>query len=43
MLPGKITWKPKVTMKEVEALKAVVKKSGGQPTPYQVDLMRHQQ
>ncbi|HCE69639.1 MAG TPA: hypothetical protein DER40_19675 [Geobacter sp.] len=43
MLPGKISWKPKVTMKEVEALKAVVKKSGGKPTPYQVDLMRYQQ
>jgi hypothetical protein len=43
MLPGRITWKPKVTMKEVEALKAVVKKSGGKPTPYQVDLMRYQQ
>jgi len=43
MLPGKITWKPKVTMKEVEDLKAVVKKSGGHPTPYQVDLMRYQQ
>ena len=24
-------------------LKAIVKKSGGKPTPYQVDLMRHQQ
>jgi hypothetical protein len=30
-------------MKEVEALKAVVKKAGGKPTPYQVDLMRYQQ
>jgi len=43
MLPGKVTWKPRVTMKEVEALKAVVKKAGGKPTPYQVDLMRYQQ
>lgn len=43
MLPGKIDWQPKITMKEVEALKAIVKKSGGKPTPYQVDLMRHQQ
>ena len=43
MLPGKVTWNPKVTMKEVEALKAVVKKAGGKPTPYQVDLMRYQQ
>ena len=43
MLPGKITWKPKVTLKDVEELKAVVKKAGGNPTPYQVDLMRYQQ
>jgi hypothetical protein len=43
MLPGKITWQPKVTMKDVEALKGVVKNAGGNPTPYQVDLMRHQQ
>jgi formylmethanofuran dehydrogenase subunit E len=43
MLPGKITWKPRVDMQEVEELKAVVKKSGGNPTPHQVDLMRYQQ
>ena len=43
MLPDKITWKPKVTLKDVEDLKAIVKKAGGIPTPYQVDLMRHQQ
>lgn len=43
MLPGKITWKPKVTMKDVEELKDVVKNSGGKPTPYQVDQMRYQQ
>ena len=43
MLPGKIGWQPKITMKDVEALKAVVKQAGGKPTPYQVDLMRHQQ
>lgn len=43
MLPGKITWKPKITMHDVEALKAVVKLAGGNPTPYQVDLMRYQQ
>ena len=43
MLPGKITWKPKITMQDVEALKAVVKAAGGNPTPYQVDLMRYQQ
>ena len=43
MLPGRISWKPRITMKDVEALKAVVKKAGGEPTPYQVDLMRYQQ
>lgn len=43
VLPGVITWKPKVSMDEVEALKAVVKKAGGKPTPYQVDRMRYQQ
>lgn len=43
MLPGKIDWKPKVTPAEIEALKAVVKKEGGKPTPYQVDKMRYQQ
>ena len=43
MLPGKIEWQPKVSMQEVEALKAVVKKAGGNPTPYQVDLMRYYQ
>jgi formylmethanofuran dehydrogenase subunit E len=43
MLPGKINWKPKISMEEVEALKAVVKNAGGNPTPYQVDLMRYQQ
>ncbi len=43
MLPGKIDWQPKISMTDVEALKAVVKQSGGKPTPYQVDLMRHQQ
>ena len=43
MLPGRISWKPRITMKEVEALKAVVKKAGGESTPYQVDLMRYQQ
>ena len=34
---------PKVSMKEVEDLKAVVKKAGGEPTPYQVDKMRYMQ
>jgi len=43
VLPGRITWTPKVDMKKVEALKAIVKKAGGKPTPYQVDLMRYQQ
>jgi len=43
MLPGKITWQPKITMQDVASLKAVVKAAGGQPTPYQVDLMRYQQ
>lgn len=43
MLPGKIDWKPKVSMAEVEALKADVKKAGGTPTPYQVDLLRYLQ
>jgi formylmethanofuran dehydrogenase subunit E len=43
MLPGKITWQPKVTMKEIEKLKADVKTAGGEPSPYQVDLMRYQQ
>ncbi|WP_097460622.1 formylmethanofuran dehydrogenase subunit E family protein [Mangrovitalea sediminis] len=43
MLPGVIHWTPKVSVKQIEALKAVVKNAGGNPTPYQVDLMRHQQ
>lgn len=43
MLPGKITWQPKVAMKDIEKLKADVKSAGGEPTPYQVDLMRYQQ
>ena len=43
MLPGKITWQPKVTMKDIEKLKADVKTAGGEPTPYQVDLMRYRQ
>jgi formylmethanofuran dehydrogenase subunit E len=43
ILPGKITWQPRSSMKAIETLKAVVKKAGGKPTPYQVDLMRYQQ
>jgi hypothetical protein len=41
MLPGKITWKPKVDMQKVLDLKKVVKAAGGKPTPYQVDQMRY--
>ena len=43
MLPGKINWKPKVDTEKVMELKAVVKKAGGNPTPYQVDEMRYLQ
>ena len=43
VLPESITWQPKVTMQDVEKLKAAVKTAGGQPTPYQVDQMRYQQ
>lgn len=43
MLPGKIDWKPKVDTGKVMELKAVVKKAGGNPTPYQVDEMRYLQ
>lgn len=43
VLPEAITWRPKVSMKEVEDLKAVVKLAGGKPSPYQVDKMRYQQ
>jgi formylmethanofuran dehydrogenase subunit E len=43
MLPGKIKWKTKINMDDVHALKQVVKKAGGNPTPYQVDQMRFYQ
>lgn len=43
MLPDRIDWEPEVDMEEVKSLKAVVKKAGGKPTAYQVDLMRYQQ
>ena len=43
MLPGKIKWKTKVNMDEVLELKKIVKKAGGNPTPYQVDQMRYYQ
>ena len=42
-LPGKIDWEPEIDMKKVVELKKVVKDSGGEPTPYQVDLMRYYQ
>ena len=43
MLPEEIAWTPKVNMQEVLDLKKVVKEAGGNPTPYQVDLMRYYQ
>lgn len=43
VLPEAITWRPKMTMADVERLKAAVKTAGGEPTPYQVDQMRYQQ
>lgn len=43
VLPGKINWKPKVNMQDVIKLKKEVKNAKGQPTPYQVDLLRYYQ
>ncbi|MBF6057412.1 FmdE family protein [Thiomicrorhabdus heinhorstiae] len=43
VLPGKIKWTPKVSMQKVIDLKKEVKNSKGQPTPYQVDLLRYYQ
>lgn len=43
VLPGEITWTPKNNMQDILELKKVVKKAGGNPTPYQVDLMRYYQ
>jgi len=43
VLPGSITWTPRVSMQQVKDLKAVVKAAGGKPTPYQVDRMRYLQ
>jgi hypothetical protein len=43
VLPEAVTWTPKVSMQDVERLKAAVKSAGGQPTPYQVDQMRFRQ
>lgn len=42
MLPGRIRWKPKISMTEVMNLKKRVKQQGN-PTPYQLDLLRYQQ
>lgn len=36
MLPGKISWPPKLTTNDIGNLKADVKTAGGEPTPYQV-------
>ncbi len=43
VLPEKIDWEPKVNMEEVMALKQAVKKAGGKPEPYLVDLLRYYQ
>ena len=43
VLPGEITWTPKVNMQDVINLKKVVKNAKGNPDPYQVDLMRYYQ
>jgi hypothetical protein len=43
VLPEKIEWTPKVNMQEVMDLKSEVKNSKGEPTPYQVDLLRYYQ
>ena len=43
VLPGVITWTPKNDMSKILELKKVVKKAKGNPTPYQVDLMRYYQ
>lgn len=43
VLPEKIKWTPKVNMQEVMDLKSEVKNSKGQPSPYQVDLLRYYQ
>ncbi|MFH1980443.1 MAG: formylmethanofuran dehydrogenase subunit E family protein [Pseudomonadota bacterium] len=43
VLPEKIAWTPVVDMQEVLDLKKVVKAAGGNPDPYQVDLMRFYQ
>ena len=43
VLPEAIKWTPKVNMQEVIDLKTEVKNSKGNPTPYQVDLLRYYQ
>lgn len=43
VLPGKIDWTPKVSMQKVIDLKKAVKDAKGNPTPYQVDLLRYYQ
>jgi formylmethanofuran dehydrogenase subunit E len=42
VLPESITWTPKVSSEEVIALKQAIKLQGN-PTPYQIDLLRYQQ
>ncbi len=42
VLPELITWKPEVSMDDVMKLKMTVKKQGN-PTPYQLDLLRYTQ
>ncbi len=43
VLPEKIDWTTKVNMQDVIALKKEVKNTKGNPTPYQVDLLRFYQ
>jgi hypothetical protein len=43
VLPGKIDWTTKVNMQAVLDLKTEVKNAKGNPTPYQVDLLRFYQ
>ncbi|MCW8820734.1 MAG: formylmethanofuran dehydrogenase subunit E family protein [Sulfurovum sp.] len=43
VLPEKINWKTKVNMQEVMDLKKEVKNAKGNPSPYQVDLLRFYQ
>ena len=43
VLPEETRWQTKINMDEVRELKKVVKNAGGNPTPYQVDLMRYYQ